>query len=107
MLTNKTYDLPLTVVVTEADNDHLEINRLLAAAVINRSFCDLLLENPEMALAEGFQGEYFPLSAEERALLLSIRAGNLSDLARQLAQTFGEPVVKNPQPHAIFIDHFR
>ena len=107
MLTTKTYDLPMTVVVTESDNDHLEINRLLAAAVINRSFCDLLLENPELALAEGFQGEFFPLTVEERALLLSIRAGNLSDLARQLVQTFGEPIVQDPQPHAIFLDHFR
>jgi hypothetical protein len=107
MLTTKTYDLPMTVVVTQSDNDHLEINRLLAAAVINKSFCSLLLDNPELALAEGFQGETFPLSAEERALVLSIRAGNLTDLARQLVQTFGEPTVKDPQPHALYLDHFR
>lgn len=107
MLATKTIDLPMTVIVTDTDDDHLEVNRLLAAAVINKQFCNLLLENPELALAEGFQGETFPLTPEERALVLSIRAGTLVELARQVARTFGEPFRTDPQPHTAFLDHFR
>ena len=107
MLATRTLELPMTVMVTESTDDHLDINRLLAAAVINKQFCNLLLENPELALSEGFQGESFPLTTEERALVLSIQAGSLVELAQQVAQTFGEPIRTDPQPHAAIVDYFR
>jgi hypothetical protein len=60
------------------------LSRLLAAAVINKSFRELLLSDPARALAQGYHGEKFPLDYEQKALLLSIRAESLSDLALQL-----------------------
>jgi hypothetical protein len=74
--------------------------------VINPEFCHLLLDNPEMALDCGFQGEDFLFTEEERELILSIRAASLADLASQLARTFTERLhirINRPaQPNAIF-----
>jgi hypothetical protein len=61
-----------------------EISRLLAAAVINKRFRDLLLSDPARALAEGFHGETFQLTHDQKMLVLSIRADKLSDFALQL-----------------------
>ena len=60
------------------------ISRLLAAAVINRDFRDLLLSDPERALDQGYQGESFNLDYREKRLVLSVRAGSLTDFALQL-----------------------
>ena len=65
-----------------------ELSRLLAAATINHRFCCLLLEEPELAIRNGFQGETFLFTPEEFALILSIRAESLADLANQLVRTF-------------------
>jgi hypothetical protein len=60
------------------------ISRLLAAAVVNKNFRNLLLTNPSLALDQGYQGESFPLNYNERILVLSIQADNLRDFARQV-----------------------
>ena len=60
------------------------ISRLLAAAVINKSFRDLLLKDPAQALIQGYQDQDFQLNSDERNLILSIQAENLSDLALQI-----------------------
>jgi len=62
-----------------------ELSRLITAAVVSQKFCDLLLSDPAMALATGYGGESFSLSAEEQELILSIRATSLTDFAMQLA----------------------
>jgi hypothetical protein len=62
-----------------------ELSRLLTAAVVNRRFCQLLLSNPETALASGYHGEAFRLGSEEKKRILSIQAQSLADFARQLA----------------------
>jgi len=59
------------------------ISRLLAAAVINKGFRELLLSDPARALSQGFQGEEFPLDYDQKALVFSIRAESLSDFALQ------------------------
>lgn len=61
-----------------------EISRLLTAAVINQSFCNLLLTNPASALAKGYNGEAFRLEREERDRVISIQARSLADFALQL-----------------------
>jgi hypothetical protein len=61
-----------------------ELSRLLSAAVVNKKFCRLLLTDPEIALASGYNGESFRLAKEEHELIMSIRAQNLADFARQL-----------------------
>jgi len=60
------------------------LNRVFAAAVVNRQFCDMLLKNPREALKKGYLGETFILTPEEVSLIDSIRADTLSDLARQV-----------------------
>ena len=61
-----------------------ELNRVFAAAVVNRQFCDMLLKNPREALQKGYLGETFILTPEEVSLIASIHADTLSDLARQV-----------------------
>lgn len=57
------------------------ISRLITAAVINQSFRQLLLSNPEKAITTGFNGETFRLDRDEKELLLSIQATSLADFA--------------------------
>ena len=63
-----------------------EMSRLITAAVVNRQFCNLLLANPAMALATGYNGEVFHLASEEQELVASIRATSLADFAKQLTK---------------------
>jgi hypothetical protein len=79
-----TQTLQIPIFATIVPSDHTELSRLLAAAVVNTQFKTLLLDNPEFALENGYLGESFQLTEEERALLVSIRAGTLPDLAKQL-----------------------
>ena len=62
------------------------LSRLLSAAVVNREFCNLLLDNPAMAVATGYNGEPFDLAAEEQELIFSIHATSLTDFAKQLTR---------------------
>ncbi len=70
--------------------NRLELSRLMAAAVINQEFCQLLLQDPGLALCNGFQGETFLFTKEERDLILSIRADSLPELADQLIRSMIE-----------------
>ncbi len=60
------------------------VRRIFAAAVVNRQFCEMLLQDPGAALQRGYLGETFSLSKEEVDALISIHAESLSDFARQL-----------------------
>ena len=60
------------------------ISRLLAAAVINQDFRNLLLTRPAKALAQGYYGEEFTLDRNEKNLVLSLQAKDLGELARQI-----------------------
>jgi dihydrodipicolinate synthase/N-acetylneuraminate lyase len=60
------------------------LGRLIAAAVVDQEFRDLLLINSAAALAAGCNGESFHLTPEERELVVSIRASSLVDFAAQL-----------------------
>ena len=81
-----------------------QLGRLLAAAVVNSSFCDLLLRDAGKAISSGFQGERFFLTNEELDLVLSIRAASLVEFACQLERARvlarGTPVMKEPVPCA-------
>src|SRR4030043_71396 len=61
-----------------------ELNRLLSAAVVSKSFRNMLLANPEIAVTSGYQGETFNLSEEDQSWLYSIRPANLVDLAANM-----------------------
>ncbi len=62
----------------------VEINRLLSAAIVSRSFCNQLLKEPQYALSKGYQGETFQLTQEERNIVLSIKAHDLASFANQV-----------------------
>ena len=64
--------------------DRTALNRLFAAAIVSRQFRDELLAQPRAALDNGYSGETFSISDEEKNLILSIRAQSLPDLARQV-----------------------
>jgi hypothetical protein len=71
-----------------------EISRLLTAAIVNQSFCHLLLTNPASALAKGYNGEAFRLEHEEKDRVLSIQAHSLADFALQLTSSPNSRPVK-------------
>ena len=95
-------DYPVTQVCGELDypSSNDELNRLLCAAVVSKSFRSMLIANPEIAVASGYQGESFNLSAEDQSWLFSIRPTNLVDLAANLVtnqqKTVQESRVKLP-----------
>lgn len=60
------------------------LNRVFSAAVVSRTFCETLLNAPEQALTEGYLGQPFLLTEQEKTLIISIRAESLPDLARQV-----------------------
>jgi hypothetical protein len=89
MLTNIELQSSVSMMVSPSLEDNLEISRLLAAAVVNPSFCQQLLVDPKQAIEDGYQGETFLLSDAARYLLLLIRADSLVELAQQIARSFG------------------
>ncbi len=68
----------------EYSSSNDELNRLLCAAVVSKSFRSMLMANPEIAVTSGYQGETFNLSDEDRSWLSSIRPANLVDLAANM-----------------------
>jgi hypothetical protein len=63
---------------------HKALNQLLCAAVINQTFRQALLQNPVQALDNGYHGQSFAVSSEERALLSKTRATTLEELAAEV-----------------------
>jgi hypothetical protein len=82
----KTTFIPQRVNVLDPVADRTNINRLLAAAVINAGFRNMLLSNPRMVLQTGFADEQFALSAQAEELLVSIHAASLKEFAQQLCE---------------------
>ena len=89
MLTTHDLRSSVSLVVAPSSQDHLELSRLLAAAVVNPSFCNQLLVDPQTAIEDGLHGETFSLSDAERYSLLSIHADSLAELARGIVRAFG------------------
>ena len=62
------------------------INRLLTAAVINRTFRQRLLKNPRAAISDGYHDERFAFSASEIGAIGSIQATTLPEFSRLLSE---------------------
>jgi hypothetical protein len=84
MIAPFTYQNTLSRKFTSRSNSSTGLSQVFAAAVVNRQFCDMLLQNPSIALQRGYLGETFSLSKEEQDLIVSIRANSLADLAKQV-----------------------
>jgi hypothetical protein len=75
---------PLTI---DPGRLHPGLSGLFAAAVVSNSFCELLLSDPQRALQQGYMGRPFNLNAEDAALIVSLNAASLKDLAAQVVRT--------------------
>lgn len=84
MLTSSLIDRRVSSV--NVSSDHRELNRLLAAAVINRNFCSMLLADPIKAIHDGYCGEVFSLTDQEFSMITSIQATSLTDLAKKISE---------------------
>ena len=62
------------------------LHRLFAAAIVNDQFRTTLLHEPERALANGYLGQPFMLSDQEKDIIKTIRAENLTDFAQKVNQ---------------------
>jgi hypothetical protein len=91
-------DTPITQTSNQIDNHshNDELNRLLCAAVVSKSFRNVLLSNPELAVASGYQGETFNLSPDDRSWLYSTRPTTLVDLAANMVAYQQTTPVKLP-----------
>ena len=89
MITSTTFatKLPLSV---NTQAPHSGLSGVFAAAVVNQNFCEMLLNNPEEALKQGYLGKTFTLSQEDASLIISLNAKSLTDLAKQVVQTLGK-----------------
>jgi hypothetical protein len=62
------------------------LHRLFAAAIVNNQFRETLLREPEAALANGYLGQPFALTEQEKKIIQSARAKTLTDLAHKVNQ---------------------
>jgi hypothetical protein len=88
MLTSTSFKHTAPLTMNPA-SEHPGLSRLFAAAVVSRSFCTLLLSNPQQALREGYMGKAFGLNPEDSSLIVSINAKSLPELAQQVVRTLG------------------
>ena len=83
MLTLNTYSAPHLSLGKPA-NARTGLHRLFAAAIVSDQFRETLLNKPEEALANGYLGQTFMLSDQEKTLIKSIQADTLTDLAQKV-----------------------
>lgn len=62
------------------------LHRLFAAAIVSDQFRETLLREPEAALANGYLGQTFALTDQEKTIIKSVRASTLTDLAQKVNQ---------------------
>jgi hypothetical protein len=84
MIASFSYQNTLSGKFTSKTHSSSGLSQVFAAAVVNQQFCNMLLQDPSIALQKGYLGQAFSLSKEEQDLITSIRAKSLSDLAKQV-----------------------
>jgi len=62
------------------------LHRLFAAAIVSDQFRETLLREPELAMANGYLGQTFALTDQEKTIIKSVRANTLTDLAQKVNQ---------------------
>ena len=67
-------------------NGRSGLHRLVAAAVVNSQFREKLLCEPEAVLANGYLGQAFLLTDQEKAIIRNVRARDLTDFAQKVNQ---------------------
>lgn len=61
-----------------------EVNRVLSAAIVSKTFREALILDPAQAINKGFMGESFVLTSQDRQMLQAIHAETLEDFASQI-----------------------
>lgn len=86
--------------VTKVYNEEIkaEFGRLMHAAVINKHFCDRLLENPIDCIEAGYCGEYFNFPFEIVNSLRQINVKSLEEFANHIIKLINIPVRKEVAP---------
>ena len=84
MIAPLAFESPVSLNIQPVSLQSPGLTRMFAAAVVNRQFFAMLLNNPQEALQRGYLGETFSLTKDECELLVSIQARSLADLARQI-----------------------
>lgn len=62
------------------------LHRLFTAAIVNSQFREKLLKEPEIALAGGYLGQSFTLTDQEKTIISTVRAHDLTDFAQKVNQ---------------------
>ena len=70
----------------KSGSDRLGLHRLFTAAIVNSQFREKLLREPESALAGGYLGQAFILTDQEKTIISSVRATDLTDFAQKVNQ---------------------
>ena len=89
MLTSNSLVAQLSLAMNPTST-HAGISSVFAAAVVSRNFCQMLLNDPEQALQQGYLGKSFALSPEDKPLIVSIDAQSLPDLAKKVVHTLSQ-----------------
>jgi hypothetical protein len=89
MITSRAFTTKIPLKINP-EEQHSGLSSLFAAAVVSRSFCDILLRDPEKALRQGYMGKDFGLSQADASLIVSLNARSLADLAQQVVKTLGQ-----------------
>ena len=63
-----------------------DLDRLVCAGIVDQHFRALLVRDPLRAVEEGFYGEVFHLTEEERTLLASIHVSDFDEFVREIAR---------------------
>ena len=69
-----------------AASERSGLQRLFTAAIVNSQFREKLLREPEIALANGYLGQTFALTDQERTIISTVRARDLTDFAQKVNQ---------------------
>jgi hypothetical protein len=83
LLTADSYPVP-KLSLRNQSVDRNGLRRLFAAAVVSDQFRATLLSKPDEALANGYLGQAFLLTDQEKTLIKSIRADTLTDFAQKV-----------------------
>lgn len=84
ILTLESY--PASTYPTAKPTGRSGLHRLFAAAIVSDQFRSMLLNEPEAALAGGYLGQTFTLTDQERRIIKTVRAENLTDFAQKVNQ---------------------
>ena len=81
---NPQASVPLDFDIHRPTSPRTGLHRLFAAAIVNDHFRETLLHRPEEALTNGYLGQTFTLSDQEKMIIKSIQADTLTDLAQKV-----------------------